>query len=127
MLRGTCASEGRTTLPSGLCLHFPNQMASSITSHSQMKWPETPQKLQTLVLVAFIPTKAAPKLFSLLPTYWFCRMVLNISERPVIAMAKASSFTLVKSSDATGFVNAVDPMPWASAIVAKWVPILIST
>ena len=117
MLRGTCAPEGRTTLPSGLRLHFPNRMASSTTSHSQMKWPGTPQKLQTLVPVAFVPVEAAPELFGLLPTCWFCRTVLNIPERPVIAEARDSSFTFVESGDATGFVNAAGPVPCAGAIV----------
>ena len=84
-----------------------------------MKWPGTPQKLQTLVPVAFVPVEAAPELFSLLPTCWFYRTVLNILERPVIAEARASSFTLVESGDATGFVNTADPELWVSAIVAE--------
>ena len=56
---------------------------------------------------------------SLFVMCWFCRTVLNISERPVIAEARASSFTLVESGDATGFVNAADPELWVGAIVAE--------
>jgi hypothetical protein len=86
-----------------------------------MKCPGTPQKLQTLLPDAFVPVEAAPELFGLLPTCWFCRTVLNISERPVIAVAKASSFTLVESDagDVTGFVNAADPVLWGGAIVTE--------
>ena len=86
-----------------------------------MKCPGTPQKLQTLVPDAFVPVDAAPELFGLLPTCWFCRTVLNISERPVIVVANASSFMLVESSarDVTRFVNAVDPELWVSAIVTE--------
>ena len=86
-----------------------------------MKCLGTPQKLQTLVPDAFVPVDAAPELFGLLPTCWFCRTVLNISERPVIAVANASSFTLVVSGaeDATGFVNAVDPELWVGTIATE--------
>ena len=86
-----------------------------------MKCLGTPQKLQTLVSDAFVPIDAAPELFGLLPMCWFCRTVLNISERPVIAVANAFSFTLVVSSarDATGFVNAADPELWVGAIATE--------
>ena len=86
-----------------------------------MKCLGTPQKLQTLLSDAFIPIGAAPELFGLLPTCWFCKTVLNILERPVIAVVKTSSFMLVESDagDTTGFVNVADPVLWGGAIVIK--------
>jgi hypothetical protein len=48
MLYETITFDGSTTFPSGLHLHFPDRVYSTTTLHSQIKWPESLQKLQTL-------------------------------------------------------------------------------
>src|SRR6266478_2976146 len=89
---GTIAPEGRTTLPSALHLHLLMQMNSITTSHSWMKCPVPPQKLQLLLPGALIPVAATPVLRGLAPAGWDCIAVLNISPREVITAIRGSVF-----------------------------------
>ena len=97
ILRGTIASDGSTTLLSGLHLHFPDRVYSATISQSRMKWPGLPQKLQALPPGAPIPDAMAPVLHGLLPACWDWIATLNISPRLATIAVSASILTALAS------------------------------